>query len=265
MAPSKSSEASAISSIGKLTLDEVLEFLPVAKRKTQEYIDILAKSTASALREEEYARSTIASYEFFSAERQRQHKHLLDYLVRLLDKMIAFRVKAERDMHGLIEESISMEKAYLHQDLGICKPLEFSTQNPIFELHLANMEGITSANLVAELSTLDLAQTFHVILMLQAQIATVALDLVDVRKITCDHEEQGQLCVEYYQRASHKKRQILEQGLRKWLANNERVLVEFKQRQKVLETEFMSSPAILEMVIKHLKGLLDKEVTEQDE
>ncbi|THV47435.1 hypothetical protein BGAL_0311g00220 [Botrytis galanthina] len=127
------------------------------------------------------------------------------------------------------------------------------------------MEGITSANLVAELSTLDLVQTIHIISMLTAQLATVALDIVDVGKSIRDHEEQGQLCVEYYQRASQKKRQILEPGLRKWLANNERVLVEFKQRKKLLETEFMSSPTILEMVIKHLWSLLDKEATEQNE
>ncbi|KAF7884724.1 uncharacterized protein EAF02_005060 [Botrytis sinoallii] len=106
-----SSEASMISIIESLTLYEVLEFLPVAKRKTQEYIDTLAKSTASALREEEDARSTIALYEFFPVERQRQHKHLLDSLASLLDRMIACREKGQKDMHKFIEESIDMEKA----------------------------------------------------------------------------------------------------------------------------------------------------------
>ncbi|TGO11956.1 hypothetical protein BTUL_0097g00080 [Botrytis tulipae] len=198
-----------IANIGTLTLDQARGFLPVAKSKTQEYVDLIAKFRTSSRQSEEKVRSTIAMY--------------------------------------------------LHQDFDIFKPLEFSTQNPIFELHLANMEGITCANLVAELSTFDLAQTLRIIPMLQAYITTVVLDLVDVRKSIRDHEENGQLCVEYYQRASHKKRQKLESGIRKWLANNERVLLEFKQRQTVLETELMSSPATVEMLTKHLEGLLDKE------
>ncbi|TGO45140.1 hypothetical protein BCON_0418g00030 [Botryotinia convoluta] len=86
-----SSEASTISIIEALTLI-------MAKRKTQEYIDILAKSTTSARWEEEDARSTIAL-------------QLSDSLARVLDKMIACRAKGEKDLYEFIEESISMEKA----------------------------------------------------------------------------------------------------------------------------------------------------------
>ncbi|TGO10233.1 hypothetical protein BPAE_1047g00010 [Botrytis paeoniae] len=106
-----SSGASTISIIEALTLDGISEFLPVAKRKIQEYIDIIAESTASARLEEGNARSTIALYKSFTAERQRQYKHLLDSLARVLDKMIACREKGEKDMHGFMEESINMEKA----------------------------------------------------------------------------------------------------------------------------------------------------------
>ncbi|KAF5867595.1 uncharacterized protein Bfra_010570 [Botrytis fragariae] len=110
-----------IANIGTLTFDEIIEFLPVAKRKTQEYIGILAKSTASARREEENARSTIALYESFSAERQRQHQHLLDSLWELLDELIACRTKGEKDMHGFIKESISMEKACMKRVKDLMK------------------------------------------------------------------------------------------------------------------------------------------------
>ncbi|KAF7912536.1 uncharacterized protein EAF01_001557 [Botrytis porri] len=117
-----SSHASTISIIEVPTVDEVLWFLPMAQRKTQENIDTLAKFIASALLEEEDSRSTIVLHRSFPEERQRQHKHLIYSMARLLVEMIACREKNEKDLQKVIEESISMEKACM-------KPIEQLMEN----------------------------------------------------------------------------------------------------------------------------------------
>ncbi|TGO45678.1 hypothetical protein BOTNAR_0647g00050 [Botryotinia narcissicola] len=203
-----SPEASeTIANIGTLTLDQAHGFLPVAKSKTQEYVDLIAKARTSSRQSEE---------------------------------------------------------KYLHQDFDIFKPLEFSSQNPIFELHLANMEGMTAADLAAELSALSFAQTFHIMPIFQERSDKVTMSLRRVRTSIRDLEEQGQLSVEKYQRASHQKRQRLEPRLRRKLAYAEEALVELKNLKADLEMELACSIAVCEMVIKHLESLADKELAKEN-
>ncbi|TGO45141.1 hypothetical protein BCON_0418g00040 [Botryotinia convoluta] len=92
------------------------------------------------------------------------------------------------------------------------------------------MEEMSPAELVANISKFDLAQTLHTIPIFQAQSDAVAIDLRRVRKFIRDLEEQARWSIENYQRASQKRRQILEPNLRKGLGNCERALMNFKKR-----------------------------------
>ncbi|KAM0306024.1 hypothetical protein ACHAO8_010946 [Botrytis cinerea] len=109
MASQETSEM--IADIGTLTLDDLRQFLPVAKEKIQVYIDTLLESTAYGRRSEEEARSTIALYERFPAEQQEKHKQLLDSLVEMLNRLVVCRADGEKQLHEFIAESISIERA----------------------------------------------------------------------------------------------------------------------------------------------------------
>ncbi|KAF7950718.1 uncharacterized protein EAE97_002270 [Botrytis byssoidea] len=100
-----------IANIGTLTLDQVRGFLPVAKSKTQEYVDLIAKARTSSRQSEEKVRSTIAMYDFFPPECRRQNQHLINSMMGTLDKMNAAREEGEKEVNELIEECITIEKA----------------------------------------------------------------------------------------------------------------------------------------------------------
>ncbi|KAF5867596.1 uncharacterized protein Bfra_010571 [Botrytis fragariae] len=117
------------------------------------------------------------------------------------------------------------------------------------------MEEMTLAELVANISKYDLAQTLHKMPIIKANSDAVAMDLQIIRRIILDIEEQARCCIENYQRASQKKKQILEPNLREGLKSGERALLEFKQCQTDLEAAEMRCIAADEMIRKHLKSL----------
>ncbi|TGO82831.1 hypothetical protein BPOR_0749g00060 [Botrytis porri] len=103
------------------------------------------------------------------------------------------------------------------------------------------MEDRGRAELAAAFSTLNLVQTRHIIPIFKAQSDEVAISLQNVKRFIQDLEEQARSSIENYQRASHKRRQILERSLRKKLANCEQALMDAKKRQKALEVKEMTN------------------------
>ncbi|KAF7912535.1 uncharacterized protein EAF01_001556 [Botrytis porri] len=123
------------------------------------------------------------------------------------------------------------------------------------------MEDRGRAELAAAFSTLNLVQTRHIIPIFKAQSDEVAISLQNVKRFIQDLEEQARSSIENYQRASHKRRQILERSLRKKLANCEQALMDAKKRQKALEVKEMLRVTVDKMIRKHLKSLLEREAT----
>ncbi|KAF7950717.1 uncharacterized protein EAE97_002269 [Botrytis byssoidea] len=126
------------------------------------------------------------------------------------------------------------------------------------------MEGMTAADLAVELSALNFAQTFHIMPIFQERSDKVSMSLRRVRTSIRDLEEQGQLSVEKYQRASRQKRQRLEPHLRRKLAYAEEALAELKNLKADLEMKLACSIAVCEMVLKHLESLADKELAKEN-
>ncbi|KAF7884725.1 uncharacterized protein EAF02_005061 [Botrytis sinoallii] len=126
------------------------------------------------------------------------------------------------------------------------------------------MEEMGAAELVANISKYDLAQTLYMMPIFQAQSDAVAIDLQRARECIRGLEEHTQSCIEHYQRASYKRRQILEPSLRRGLRNGERVLMKFRKRQKDLKAEEMHCIAVDEMIRKRWKILLEEEAAEKN-
>ncbi|KAF7895995.1 hypothetical protein EAF00_006010 [Botryotinia globosa] len=126
------------------------------------------------------------------------------------------------------------------------------------------MEGMTAADLAVELSALNFAQTFHMMPIFQERSEKVTMSLRKVRISIRDLEEQSQLSVEKYQRASHQKRQRLEPSLRRGLTHAKQTMVELKSLREDLEMELSCSIAVGEMVLKHLESLADKELAKEN-
>ncbi|KAF7895996.1 hypothetical protein EAF00_006011 [Botryotinia globosa] len=92
--------------------DQVISgFLPVAKSKTQEHVDLIAKARTNSRQSEEKVRSIIAMYDFFPPECRRQNQNLITSIMGTLDKMNAAGEEGEKEVNELIKECITIEKA----------------------------------------------------------------------------------------------------------------------------------------------------------
>ncbi|KAF7931388.1 hypothetical protein EAE99_003859 [Botrytis elliptica] len=126
------------------------------------------------------------------------------------------------------------------------------------------MEELGAAELVANISKYDLAQTLYMMPIFQAQSDAVAIDLQRARECIRGLEEHTQNSIEHYLRASHKRRQRLEPCIRFGVRNNERALIELKKHQKDLKAEEIHCIAVDEMIRKRWKILLEEEAAEKN-
>lgn len=94
----------------------------------------------------------------------------------------------------------------------------------------------------------------------QAQNDAVVKDLTKVRKIIYDIEEQLRLWIDGYERSSYRSRQKMEPEIRRLLKNGENALLELRKRQQDLEEAENRGISVDEMLRKHLKGLLEREM-----
>ncbi|KAM0180940.1 hypothetical protein ACHAPC_007475 [Botrytis cinerea] len=122
------------------------------------------------------------------------------------------------------------------------------------------MDGMKSAELVAHVRKFDLTKTRQAMSTFQAQSDIIASDLTKARKLIYDIEEQLRLWVDGYERSSHRSRQKMEPEIRRLLKNGENALLELKKRQEVLEKAEKRGIAIDELLRKHLKSLLEREM-----